>query len=272
MDQHIPTRARRRAGYGLIMTTFEVSGDAYDRFMGRYAGPLASQFVEMAELQHGDRVLDVGCGPGTLTRFLVERVGADAVSALDPSSSFVAAAQDRFPGVDVRQGAAEDLPYGDDTFAAAYAQLVVHFMSDPVGGLREMARVTRPGGVVAACVWDLAGGTAPLSTFWTAAHDLDPGAPSEALRAGTREGHLAELFDEAGIADVESSALTVRLRSETFDDWWEPYLLGAGPAGAYAVGLDPVAREALRARCEELLPPAPIEEAVVAWCARGRAP
>lgn len=253
------------------MTTFEVSGDAYDRFMGRYARPLAAQFVEMAELHHGDRVLDVGCGPGTLTKLLVERVGLDAVSALDPSSSFVAAAQDRFPGADVRQGVAEDLPYEDDTFAAAYAQLVVHFMSDPVAGLREMARVNRPGGVVAACVWDLAGGTAPLSTFWTAAHDLDPDAPSEALRAGTREGHLAELFDEAGVADVESSALTVRLRSETFGDWWEPYLLGAGPAGAYAAGLDSASLEALRARCEELLPPAPIEEAVVAWCARGRA-
>ena len=117
----------------------------------------------------GRRVLDVGCGPGALTAELVRRVGADSVSAVDPSEPFVAAATERHPGVDVRQGSAEQLPFPDDAFDAALGQLVVHFMADPVAGLTEMARVTRRGGVVAACVWDHAGGGGPLSRFWEAA-------------------------------------------------------------------------------------------------------
>ena len=130
--------------------TFDVVADAYDRFMGRFSEPLADEFVAVAGLRPGQQVLDVGCGPGALTRRLVAALGADAVAAVDPSAPFVAAVQERCPGVDVRRAAAEDLPFDDDTFDLALAQLVVHFMQDPVAGLREMARVTRPGGVVAA--------------------------------------------------------------------------------------------------------------------------
>ena len=137
--------------------TFNVAAEAYDRFMGVWSRELSAQFAELAEIAHGDRVLDVGCGPGNLTSELVRRLGPEAVAAVDPSEPFVAAARARHPGVDVRQAPAEALPYPDRAFDAALAQLVVHFMSDPVAGLREMARVTRPGGVVAACVWDFAG-------------------------------------------------------------------------------------------------------------------
>ena len=140
----------------------------------------------------GQRLLDVGCGPGALTAELVNRAGPDAVSAVEPSASFAAAARERLPGVDIRQAAAERLPFGDAAFDAVLAQLVVHFMADPVAGLREMGRVTRPGGMVAACVWDHAGGRGPLSAFWRAVRELDPGADDESNLAGVREGHLAE--------------------------------------------------------------------------------
>jgi ubiquinone/menaquinone biosynthesis C-methylase UbiE len=137
--------------------SFVVAADAYDRFMGRYSVPLAPRFADFAAVAPGQHVLDVGCGPGALTAELVKRVGPDAVSAVDPSEPFVAAARERHPGVTVERAAAEQLPFGVGAFDAALAQLVVHFMTDPVAGLREMARVTREGGVVAACVWDLAG-------------------------------------------------------------------------------------------------------------------
>ena len=131
--------------------SFDVSADAYLRFMGQYSEPLAVQFADLAGVGHGQRVLDVGCGPGALTAELVRRPG-DAVSAVEPSASFVAAVRERLPGMDVRRSAAEQLPFPADAFDAALAQLVVHFMTDPVQGLREMSRVTRPGGMVAACV------------------------------------------------------------------------------------------------------------------------
>ena len=154
-------------------------------------------------------MLDVGCGPGALTSELVTRLGADAVAAADPSEPFVQAARQRHPGVEVALAPAEDLPFGDAGFDVALAQLVVHFMRDPVAGLAEMRRVTRDGGVVAACVWDHAGGQGPLSPFWRAVAELDPDAPDESDLPGAREGHLAALFESAGLEDVEDDALWV---------------------------------------------------------------
>ena len=119
--------------------------------------PLALQFADFAAVEARQRVLDVGCGPGALTTELVRRLGPGNVSAVDPSEPFVAAAQERHPGVSVQRAVAEELPFEDRAFDAAVAQLVVHFMAHPVTGLREMARVTREDGVVAACVWDHAG-------------------------------------------------------------------------------------------------------------------
>src|SRR5215467_7960108 len=136
--------------------------------MGRYSEPLAAKFVELAIVKRGQRALDVGCGTGALTAALVERLGPGAVSAVDPSESFVDAVQSRFPTVDVRRASAERLPFPDGSFDSTLAQLVVHFMKDPVAGLREMARVTRSGGSVGACVWDHAGGRGPLTVFWQA--------------------------------------------------------------------------------------------------------
>jgi SAM-dependent methyltransferase len=251
--------------------TFAVAADSYDRFMGRYSVPLAPRLADFAGVTAGQRVLDVGCGPGALTTELVSRLGADAVAAVDPSEPFVEAARERHPGVDVQQAAAEDLPYEDRSFDAAIAQLVVHFMTDPVAGLREMGRVTRKGGLVAACVWDHAGGRGPLSVFWEAAHELDDDVLDESKLAGAREGHLAELFEAAGLRDVEDDALAVSVEHPTFEAWWEPFTLGVGPAGAWAKGLDPERQAELRERCRALLPPAPFTLTVRAWTARGLA-
>jgi SAM-dependent methyltransferase len=249
--------------------SFEVPAESYDRFMGVHSRQLAPQLIDLAGLAPEDRVLDVGCGPGALTTELVERLGAGSVAAVDPSEAFVAAARERHPGVDVQRAAAEALPYPDGGFDAALAQLVVHFMTDPVAGLREMARVTRPDGVVAACVWDHAGERSPLAPFWRAASELDLGVLDESGLPGARDGHLVELFAAAGLRDVEPGELAARITYSSFDDWWEPFALGVGPAGAAYTGLDPQQRTELGERCRELLGPAPFELVSVAWAARG---
>jgi SAM-dependent methyltransferase len=250
---------------------FSVPADAYARFMGRYSEPLAVEFASWAGPRPGQQVLDVGCGPGALTIELVRRLGEEAVSAIDPSESFVAAIRERFPGVDVRSGTAEGLPFRDHSFDAALAQLVVHFMSDPVAGLSEMARVTRPGGVVAACVWDHAGGGSPLDLFWRAVRQLDPEAPDESSLAGAREGQLAELCLAAGMKEIDSSSITVEVPFGTLEDWWEPFTFGVGPAGSYVRTLDERERDLLRARCAEMLPPAPFVISASAWTVKALA-
>ena len=250
--------------------SFDVSADAYLRFMGQYSELLAAPFADLAGVHRGQRVLDVGCGPGALTAELVNRVGAQSVSAVDPSASFAAAVRERLPGVDVRRSPAEQLPFPDGSFDAALAQLVVHFMADPVLGLREMGRVTRPGGVVAACVWDHAGGRGPLTAFWSAVRDLDPAARDESDLAGAREGQLASLFSQAGLDATHVTTLTERVRHPSFDDWWQRFTLGVGPAGAYVASLTPDRRAALREQCRRLLPAGPVDITATAWAVSGR--
>jgi SAM-dependent methyltransferase len=249
--------------------SFFAGADAYDRFMGRYSVPLAPCLADFARISTEQRVLDVGCGPGALTTELVRRLGTAAVSAVDPSESFVAAARERHPGVSVSRASAEKLPFPDAEFDAALAQLVVHFMANPAAGLAEMARVTRADGVVAACVWDHAGGRGPLSLFWEAARELDPDVEDESRRAGSRAGHLTELLEAAGLREVEETALSVSVKHASFEEWWEPYTLGVGPAGAYASGLDPERRARLRELCRAKFPEAPFVLAAAAWAARG---
>jgi SAM-dependent methyltransferase len=249
--------------------TFDVAAERYDRFMGRFSRLLAPQMADLAGIVAGQRAIDVGSGPGALTSELVRRLGADHVAAVDPSPPFVTAAAERHPGVDVRQASAESIPFPDDRFDAALAQLVVHFMSDPVAGLREMARVTARDGVVVACVWDHAGGTGPLGLFWSTARELDPDIVDESHLAGARAGHLAELFAAAGLRDIESTTLSADLEMPTFDAWWEPFTRGAGPAGAYVGSLAAPQRDALRDRCRSLLGTEPFTIAARAWASRG---
>jgi SAM-dependent methyltransferase len=245
--------------------SFAVPPEAYARFMGRYAEPLARAFLAFAGVQAGDKVLDVGCGPGALTAHLLS-VGAE-VAAVDPSPPFVDAIRVRFPDVDVRLGTAEDLPYGTAAFDAALAQLVVHFMADPLVGIRQMARVTRRGGVIAACVWD--GPTGALAPFWDAVHVIDPEAEDEALLSGAHVGHLTELFEAAGLRDVEEVSIAVDYVHPTFEEWWEPYTLGVGPAGDYVQRLDDDGRARLASVARERLGGGPFTVTATAWAARG---
>ena len=249
--------------------SFDVAAEAYDRFMGRYSRLLSPQLADLAGVRGGQRVLDVGCGPGALTAELVRRLGPASVAAVDPSEPFVAAARARHPGVEVQQASAERLPFPDQVFDAVLAQLVVHFMADPITGLAEMARVTRPGGVVAACVWDHAGGQGPLSVFWRAARELDPDVHDESHLAGARVGHLAELFEAAGLREIEEATLSSSLEHQSFDEWWEPFTGGVGPAGSYVAGLDADREAELREHCRALLPVAPFTLTARAWAARG---
>ena len=183
--------------------SFDVSADAYTRFMGQYSEPLAAAFADLAGVHRGQRVLDVGCGPGALTAELVSRVGAESVSAVDPSASFAAAVRERLPGVDVRRSPAEQLPFPDGSFDAALA-------------------------------------------------------------------HLASLFSQAGLGGTQVTTLTERVRHASFDDWWQRFTLGVGPAGAYVASLTPDRRAALREQCRRLLPAGPVDITATAWAVSGR--
>jgi SAM-dependent methyltransferase len=246
--------------------SFVVPPEAYARFMGRYAEPLAAPFGTFVGVEAGDKVLDVGCGPGALTAHLLS-VGAE-VAAVDPSLPFIDAIRVRFPDVEVRRGTAEDLPYDTATFDAALAQLVVHFMSDPVVGIRQMARVTRRDGVIAACVWD--GPSGALAPFWDAVHVIDPEAEDEALLSGARRGHLTELFEAAGLRDVQEDSIAVDVVHPTFEEWWEPYTFGVGPAGDYVGRLDDRGRARVEAVARDRLGKGPFTVTATAWAARGR--
>jgi SAM-dependent methyltransferase len=249
--------------------SFAVSAQAYDRFMGRYSVPLAPLFADFAGVASGQKALDVGCGPGALTAELVARLGAADVAAVDPSESFVVAVRERYPDVEAGAATAEALPFADDRFDVALAQLVVHFMADPVAGLREMARVTRPGGSVAATVWDHGGSGGPLNLFWNVARELDPTVRDESDLAGVRDGQLVGFCGEAGLVEVEQALLSVSVEHATFEEWWEPYTFGVGPAGAHVAALEPAARDELRERCRAALPAAPFVVTAGAWAARG---
>jgi SAM-dependent methyltransferase len=246
--------------------SFETSPAAYQRFMGRFSEPLAGPFADVAGVRAGQRALDVGCGTGALTGELVSRLGATSVAAVDPSRSFEAAARERFPDADVRRATAEALPFPDEGFDVALAQLVVHFMADPVKGLAEMGRVVRAGGTVAASVWDHAGGSGPLALFWDGVRDLDPGHAGETDLPGTSAGQLARIATAAGLGDVRESSLQVTVTMPTFDDWWEPFTFGVGPAGAYVADLDERHRDRLRHACRSRVTTEPFDVTARAWC------
>lgn len=252
--------------------TFQVSGEAYDRFMGRYSAPLAVAFCDALGIEAGVDVMDVGCGPGALTAELVRRLGPEHVAAVDPSESFVEACRTRHPGVDVQLGRAEEIPCPDDRFDAALAQLVFHFVSDPDAAASEMARVVRPGGLVAGSVWDFADGMQMLRVFWDAAKAISPSAPDEATLRFGRNDEIAELFRAAGLTDVTGGALGVAVEYRDFDDLWEPFLGAAGPAGAFVESLDDDRRAQLREEIRSRLdsPEGAFTLTARAWYATGR--
>jgi SAM-dependent methyltransferase len=256
--------------------TFAVEAEIYDRFVGRYGDALGRELAGRAGVERGMRGLDVGAGTGKLTGVLVEILGEANVSAVDPSEPFVAALTERFPAADVRAAAAEELPFADESFETVLAQLVINFLSDPERGVDEMLRVASRGGVVAAAVWDYGREMTLLTTFWEAAAALDPrGVEARDERSRMRfcrEGGLRELWQAAGARNTEAGEIVVSAWYESFDDLWDPFTAGVGPAGAYTTSLEPAAQEALRDEYRRRLgsPEGPFELTARAWYAVGR--
>ena len=254
---------------------FSAPAEHYDRFMGRYVPRLAVALADAAGIEAGMRALDVGCGPGGLTHELAARLGAENVAAIDPAEQFAAACRERHPGADVRVGGAEELPWGDGEFDAALASLVVAFMRDAEPGAREMARVTKPGGVVAACMWDIPGGRMQmLSTFWRAVAAVDPSAQGERRLVGVHEGDIAGLLTRPGSRTSEDDTLVTGAHYEDFDDFWQPFTFAVGPAGNHLRGMAPDQQDAVRRECFALLgePDGPFDLEARAWYARGTVP
>ncbi len=246
--------------------TFTVAAENYDRHIGRYGPALAREMVTF--VRAGERVLDVGCGPGALTKALVAH-GA-TVSSVDPSEPFVAACAERNPEADVTRAAAEALPFADDSFDAALAQLVMNFMKDAEAGVREMARVTRPGGTVAAAVWDYGDGMTILRRFWDAALTVDPDAGDESQMRYCTPDELAALW--APFADVSVREAVVSASYDGFEDLWAPLESGVAPSGAFTVSLDDEARARLKREFRARLDVGeePFSLSARAWVAAGR--
>ena len=258
--------------------TFRASAAAYDRFVGRYAPPLAAALTDFAGVEPGMRALDVGCGPGAVAAELAERLGPRHVAAADPSETFAGACRERLPGVDVAVAPAEHLPFASGSFDATLSQLVVNFMTDAGAGVREMTRVTRPGGVIAACVWDYAGEMTLLRAFWDAAREVEPerGAAADegVVMPHCGDGELADLWRENGLRDVRSGELVVSAAYTDFEDLWTPLLTGIAPAGAFCKSLPEDRRSELHDACRRRLGAgdAPFELTARAWVAAGHRP
>jgi SAM-dependent methyltransferase len=276
LDRAGPRREAGRMPDPAGAATFRTPAEAYDRHIGRYGPALARALCSAADTRAGASALDVGCGPGALTAELVARLGAERVAAVEPSAPFAEACRRRLPGVRVELAPAEALPFDDAAFDHALAQLVVNFMTDPPAGVREMRRVTAPGGTVAAAVWDYAGGMTLLRRFWDAAVALDPAAAERdegRCMPYCAPDELAGLWTAAGLEEVDVAPVVVAASYAGFDDLWRPLELGVAPSGAYAAALPAERRAALRDELRRRLDvdDAPFELSARAWVVIGRA-
>jgi SAM-dependent methyltransferase len=252
---------------------FDAAAEQYDRFMGRYTPLLATEMAERAGVTSGMRVVDVGCGPGGLVSELCSRVGAPNVAGIDPAPKFVAACAERNPGADIRVGGAEELPWADASFDAALSSLAVGFFRDTDAGIAEMVRVTMPGGVVSACMWDIAdGGMSMLRIFWAAARTVRPDVVGESAMPGTSGGDLVDRFRRAGLGSVSGDPIVVSVAYADFDDMWEPLTYGIGPSGGFLVSLPGSEQDAVRAACRSQLPDGSFTLDARAWYAQGVVP
>ena len=219
---------------------------AYEDLMGRWSVRLAPLFAEFARVADGARVLDVGCGTGSLVQFLVGTTRRSQIVGIDPVAPFVEYARGRVkdPRVSFEVGDALALPYPPASFDGALSLLVFHFIPDADKAAREMRRVTRPGGTVAACTWDRSMELSAL--FWNVASELDPSVEAKRPQRLNQAGQLGELWRATGFRDVEERALEISMDFGSFEDYWKPLEKGVGPQGAYLVALAPERRKALR--------------------------
>jgi ubiquinone/menaquinone biosynthesis C-methylase UbiE len=253
--------------------------EAYDSYMGRWSKRLASGFLEFAGLVEGGAVLDVGCGTGSLTFEIAARRIAASIDALDYELGFVEAINTRkgAASINVRQGDAMALPYESAQFEMALSLLVLHFVPDAVRAISEMVRVVKPGGVVAAAVWDTFGGMPSLRMFWDTVAAIHP--PAEQRRSGllirpmTRPNELQTAFQHAGLSNVAATLLTIRMDFESFEDFWIPAVFGQGTHSEFLAGLpEPTQRQiesSVRAAYLAGLPDGPRSFASSAWAVRG---
>jgi SAM-dependent methyltransferase len=258
------------------------SAEVYEQLMGRWSRRLAGPFLAFAGLESGERVLDVGCGTGSLTFAIPEVADIGRIDGIDYSDTYVEAARQRNtdPRIALARGDACELPFEDRSFDRALALLVLHFIPESEQALREMTRVTRPGGIVAAAVWDSYGGMPVQRMFWDTAAVLDPSAAiprrESYFKPLTRPGEMRALWARIGLSDVTEIPLMIRMEFSSFEDFWRPYAAGEGPLGKYVTGLDDTRRtafeQALRASYEADEPDGPRSFAAVALACRGVVP
>jgi len=255
---------------------------AYERLMGRWSRRLARPFLDHAGTAPADRLLEVGCGTGSLTFALAETARFARITAIDYADVYVQAARraNRDPRIEFEQGDVTALRFPDGHFDRTLALLLLPLVPEPGHAVAEMRRVTRPGGVVAAAAWDAEGGVVMQRIFWDTAAALDPAAAPLRARSmaspAVAPGGLGRLFAAAGLRDVDERALVIRMEPADFSDYWEPYASGEGPIGAYVAGLgaDACARleERLRAAYLGARADGPRSFAAVAWSCRGVVP
>ena len=256
------------------------NASSYEKYMGRWSARLAPLFAEFARVRDGDRVLDVGCGTGSLVEAVANLTRRSEIVGLDPTPGFIAYARQRFadPRITFDQGSAFELPYPRRSFDQSLSMLVLMLIPTPDKAASEMRRVTKPGGTVAACTWDGAGGMERASIFWSEAIRLDPAAESRAERPKhcNLKGHLSDLWKAAGLNDVEETAIDIRMDFDCFDDFWLPHLEGVGPVGVYVADLSDegrdALREALRSRVLAGQSDGPFVLTARSWAVRGTVP
>lgn len=248
--------------------------EAYDDYMGRFSKQLSPEFVRSIPLEAGDRVLDLGCGPGALTGYLVDLLGAEAVTVLDPSPPFLEACVRRFPGVTGKVGAAENIPFEDGSFDAVMSQLVIHFFVDLERAGQEMIRVTKPGGWIAACTW-MVEQMELLHLFDVAAIEATgaapPSPPAQEFRA---EGAITAYFTSLGLTEVSESGIGVSCTYASFNELWGVYLAGIGPLGAWLQSQSAEAKADIKRAAFRLLgdPAGEVTLSALARSGRGRTP
>jgi len=270
--------APRSAG-GANTAMFSES-DAYERFMGRWSRRLAEAFVAFAGVADGDVVLDVGSGTGSLSAAILQRTTSGRVVGIDPSREYVAAAGRRVGGARAafEVGDAQRLRYADASFDRTLSLLVVNFIPGRDAALRDMIRVTRPGGLIAAAVWDYGGRMEMLRIFWDEAVALDSKVEprDERHMPLARANELTAFWTKHGLRDVVETPLEIAQEFSSVDDYWRPFLDGQGPAGAYAAGLAKAPRAALEARLRRRLlggkADGPITLTARAWAVKGVGP